>query len=479
MKTNNDVKHLKREILIRLIDAFYKDNFAENVRIIPYEIRPKNSEIQYRCCIYKERAILKDRIVASLGFSIEEKDDTTSLSTYANAALQRDVPDQKYLTILETACKGCPPCRVYVTDLCQGCVARPCVNTCKFQAIQVNNGRAVIDNSKCKNCGMCINACPYQAITKVIVPCENSCPVGAITRDASSYTSIDFSKCIFCGKCINACPFGAIHEKSQIIDVLKHIKSGANVIAMVAPSIFGQIPCQPEQLHAAIKMVGFAKVYEVAQGADITAKIEAKDFNERLAAGQPFMTTSCCAGYNELVKKHILAMQPYCSDAKTPLFYTAEIAKKEYPSSITVFISPCVAKRGEALANSNVDYVITCEELGALFVARKIDITSCAPEKFSHTPSKHGRNFAVSSGVVTSVQAVCKNNCPHLKPVVISGVNKQIVKDLKKYAATGSCDQGNLIEVMMCDGGCVGGNATINTTKMLAALSWAQIISLW
>ena len=297
--------HLKKEILVRIIKAFLSDDFERQARLIPYNMRPKGMEVPYRCCVYKERAIIKDRTIAGLGFPIEEDDETVSLSDYAKQALERTQTSDKNLTVLQTACKGCSTNRIYVTDLCQGCVARPCQSICKFGAISIINGRSVIDDTKCKKCQMCVNACPYKAIVKISVPCEDSCPVGAIKKDETGFASIDYEKCINCGRCTAACPFGAVHERSQIIDILKAIKSDKKVIAMIAPSIIGQFPGNIYQLKTAIIKTGFDDVYEVAQGADITAKTEAKEFTGRMEEGQNFMTTSCCAGYNQLIKKHL------------------------------------------------------------------------------------------------------------------------------------------------------------------------------
>ena len=462
--TPKQTSHLKREILVRLIKAYLSDDFAENTRLIPFAMRPKGSEVPYRCCIHKERAILRDRTVAGLGMSIEEADDSVLLSTLANEALERKEPEENPLTVLTTACKGCVPSRIYVTDLCQGCVARPCVNTCKFGAISIKDGKSVIDPEKCKNCGMCVQVCPYQAITKIIVPCENACPVGAIAKGEDGHAKIDFEKCISCGKCVAACPFGAVHEKSQIIDILKNIKAGKKVIAMVAPAIMGQLPCKPTQLKEAIMKLGFADVYEVAQGADVTTKTEAKEFEERLEAGAEFMTTSCCAGYNELVEKHIPEMKPFRSDTKTPLYYTAEIVKKEHPDSVTVFFSPCNAKRKEAMQNPNVDFVINYEELGAWFVALGVQVSECGEVEFKAEASAEGRNYAVTGGVAKAVQTMLPEHLPTY-PVVINGLDKQSIRDLKKYAKNGVCELGNLIEVMACPGGCLGGNGTVNSYK--------------
>ena len=464
INTPKQTSHLKREILVRLIKSFLSDNFEENTRLIPYDMRPKGSEVPYRCCIYKERAILRDRTVAGLGLSIEETDDSELLSAMAEKALERKVPEDKPLTVLTTACKGCVPARIYVTDLCQGCVARPCVNTCKFGAISVINGKSVIDPAKCKNCGMCAQVCPYQAIQKIIVPCESACPVGAIAKGEDGHAKIDFDKCISCGKCVSACPFGAVHEKSQIIDVLKHVKAGKKVIAMVAPAIMGQLPCSPQQLKEAIMELGFADVYEVAQGADVTTKNEAAEFVERLEEGAEFMTTSCCAGYNELVDKHIPELKPFRSHTKTPMYYTAEIVKKEHPDAITVFFSPCVAKRREALQNPNVDYVLNYEEVGAWFIALGIQVSECAESKFKTEASAEGRNYAVAGGVAKAVATLLPEEIP-VHTVLVDGLDKQSIRDLKKYAKNGVCELGNLIEVMACAGGCLGGNATGNAYK--------------
>ena len=452
--------HIKREILVRIIKAFLSDDFTGQARLIPYDMRPKGMEVPYRCCVYKERAIIKDRTIAGLGFPIEEDDERVSLSDYAKLALERTQISDKHLTVLQAACKGCATNRIYVTDLCQGCVARPCQSICKFGAVSIVNGRSVIDDTKCKKCQMCVKACPYNAIVKISVPCEDSCPVGAIKKDETGFASIDELKGF-----ILACPFGAVHERSQIIDILKAIKSNKKVIAMIAPSVAGQFPGNIYRLKSAIIKSGFDDVYEVAQGADITANTEAKEFTERMENNQKFMTTSCCAGYNELVKKHLPEIKPYVSDTKTPLFYTAEIVDKDYADAIKVFISPCVAKRVECFENKKIDYVMNCEELGALFIAMKIQITDMEEGKYNTDSSKQGRNFGYSGGVAESIKKSLKDE-DAVKPCIINGLNKDSIKQLKKYAASKECDNDcNLVEVMCCEGGCIGGNATINNQK--------------
>lgn len=456
---------LKRQILVMLIRAFLGDNFAEEVRLIPYKMRPQGSEVPYRCCIHKERAILRDRVIAGLGFDIEEMPDYELLSSIAEKALERVIPEEHPLTLLQTACNECVPARIHVTDLCQGCVARPCMSACKFGAIKVINGKSVIDHEKCKNCGMCAQVCPFQAITKIIVPCENACPVGAIAKDEDGLTKIDHEKCISCGKCVSACPFGAVHKKSHIIDILKSMKSGKNVIAMLAPSIMGQLPCTPQQLKQAILDLGFFDVVEVALGADITTKNESEEFKERVVeGGANFMTTSCCAAYNELVEKHIPEIKEFRSTTKTPAYYTAEIVKKENPDAVTVFFSPCVAKRREAMQNPNIDYVLNYEELGAWFVALNIQLAECESSEFEKESSAQARNFGITGGVAAAVNSLLDEG-EKANAYVINGLDKAGIRDLKKFAKNGKCELGNLIEVMACPGGCLGGSSTINSYR--------------
>lgn len=481
---DNQSIYIKKEVMARLIEAYLSDDFPENTRVIPYDMRPTGAEVPYRCCIYKERAILKTRLIADLGFPLEDDDERVNLTTYAKEAEKREKISSKHLTVLRQACKGCTSNAMRVTDICQGCVARPCVNACKFGAISVEYGRAQIDESKCKKCQMCVNACPYHAIVKLSVPCEDRCPVGAIKKDERGLASIDFDKCISCGRCISACPFGAVHEKSQIIDILKSMKNGKKVIAMIAPSIAGQFHGNLYQLKTAIKKSGFYEVYEVAKGADKTARNEAREFVERMGesdamwdaihpiaqsnetSGDTFMTTSCCAGYLQLVDKHLNEIKPYVSDTHTPLYYTAEFVKAENPDSVTVFIGPCVAKRVEGFENPNVDFVMSFEELSALFMAKKIEVAECEETKYNIESSKQARNFGLSGGVAEAVKKSLKEEYT-VKPYVINGINKDSIKKLKQFAKSGVCDEGcNLVEVMCCEGGCIAGNSTVNPVRL-------------
>jgi iron only hydrogenase large subunit-like protein len=294
----------------------------------------------------------------------------------------------------------------------------------------------------------------------MIVPCEEACPVDAIKKNENGYAQIDYDGCINCGKCIVGCPFGAVHEKSQLIDALKHL-TRQKVTALIAPSIAGQFPGDIYRLKSAIIQAGFSDVCEVAQGADITIRNEAEEFDERIKNGASFMTTSCCAGYKQFAGKHLPELKNFISHTKTPLYYIAQKVKAQNPNAITVFISPCAAKKTESYYNENIDCVINYEELGALFIAKNIEILNCPQTKYDVESSKQGRSFGVSSGVAKAVSCLTKKQ---VNPVIINGLNKETIKILKKAAKEGKAE-GNLVEVMCCENGCIGGNAAICSPK--------------
>ena len=448
---------LRREVLLRVVKAFLSGDFACAIEKIPDEMVSKEEGSDHA----KRQAIIRDMVVAALGFSADEEAQTIALADLTKMALARREIDEKVLTVLRSACHRCGS-EVRVTDLCQGCVARPCQYICRFGAMQMVDGHAKIDQSKCKKCKMCIAVCPYHAIVKTIVPCEESCPVGAISKDpVTSSAKIDYAKCISCGKCAAACPFGAIHEKSQLVDILRSLEAKDEVIALLAPSIAGQFSGNIFKLHTALLKLGFREAFEVALGADITTKREAAEFVERMQKGEAFMTTSCCAGYNNLVEKHLPEIAKFKSNTETPLFYTAELVRKLYPTAKIVFLSPCVAKRKEILRDKRADYLLNFEELLALLNGYEINVEACEELPFKDLASKQGRNFGVTGGVAAAVQSLNSD----VKPYLINGLNRESVRDLKKMAKEAKCPFGNLVEVMCCEGGCINGNAAVKTPR--------------
>jgi [FeFe] hydrogenase (group B1/B3) len=344
---------------------------------------------------------------------------------------------------------------------------------CAKKAIEIKSGRAVIDKDKCINCGLCMQNCPYHAIIKIPVPCEEACPVGAITKDENGKERIDYHKCIFCGNCMRECPFGAMMDKGQLVDVVKHIMAGKKVHAMYAPAVASQFRSAPGQLEGALISAGFTRVWEVAQGADITADKEAHEFEERMEKGDKMMTTSCCPAYVRAVHKHVPSLISCISDTKSPMHYTAELVKKDDPECISVFIGPCLAKRREGMDDEFVDYVLSVEEIGALFVAKNIELEKQEAVKASVIPTSSARNFAVSGGVAESVKIRLKHP-EHLKAGIINGLTRAGMKQLELYGkinegkAPSTDETPNLIEVMACEGGCIAGPSVITNPKVAA-----------
>ena len=158
-------------------------------------------------------------------------------------------------------------------------------------------------------------------------------------------------------------------------------------------------------------------------------------------------------------------MKPFRSETRTPMHYTAEIVKKEDPNAITVFVGPCVAKRKEGLIDEYTDYVMSIEEMGALFVAFNIEVADCADFEFPVESSKEARFFSVTGGVAESVK-VALQDFPEFYPTCVNGLNPKAVRDLKNWAKKGACPDGNIVEVMACEGGCVAGAACLNSKKI-------------
>ncbi len=456
----NNAVRTKRELLVRLIQLLESNELFEQIDRIPLEMRPKtNSPI--RCCVHKDRAVLKYKIMAALGFNIsDEVDELTPLRDYALKAIDGIDSNGEFLTVVDEACSSCVQVNYTVSNLCQGCEGRPCQVNCPKNAISVINGKARIDHQKCVNCGLCQKACPFHAIAYLPVPCEESCPVKAIKKDENGIEKIDFDKCIHCGKCMTSCPFGAIAEKSQILNFYHTLKlKKRKMVAMVAPAVLSQFKATPAQILEAIKTIGFDQVMEVAEGAELTTQEETKELKERMKSQESFLTTSCCPSYVELANKHIPQLKANVSHTPSPMYFTAQKARRLFPDHAIVFIGPCLAKRKEAFASKMVDFVLTTEEIGSIWAALHIDPASmkgtwCHQEGLS----PESRGFAASGGVHQSILATLGQEVK-IRSQLINGLNKKSIKLLKAYTAKAPAL--DFIEVMACEGGCINGPGNI------------------
>lgn len=438
IKFDTKVQELKYKVLREVAKAAWKNNLAEATITLPKLIINGNTPT-VRCCVYKERAILSERIHLAMGGFKEQKN---------------------VIQVIDIACDECPMGGYDVTNACRGCMAHRCEAACKRGAISFDKqGKAHIDKTKCVECGACANACPYSAIHNYKRPCELACKVKAISMSDTKAAKINDDKCISCGACVYQCPFGAITDKSYIINVIDYIQKSKNnteykVYAVVAPSIVSQFSyAKLGQVVAGLKKLGFYTVVEAALGADMVAEAESKELVEK-----GFLTSSCCPAFVNFIHKNYPNLVPNISHNPSPMVAISKYIKKNDPTAKIVFIGPCTAKKMEIRlekARPYVDDVITFEELQALIDSLDIDLTTLE-EDFLDNASYYGRIFARSGGLSDAVVEALKEQGSdfEVKAAVCDGIEACKMALLKKSK---NVLPENFIEGMACIGGCIGG----------------------
>lgn len=452
---SNDARAFKFDVMVKLAkDAYSKKDIKES------EVQAWARQLvslrgpRYRCCVYKEREVLRQRVRLAMGMM-------------ANDAAEHN--PRQIVQVIDAACDGCTIKKIRVTDNCRKCMAKKCVAACKFGAMSIGAEHAEIDYDKCKECGACARECPYSAIVITERPCKTHCPVDAISWDENNISVIDETKCINCGLCLNACPFGAIEDISWVVPVAQLLKIGTPAFAIVAPSIQGQFEeATLPQIMKAIEELGFEKCFEVAVGADMVADTEYKELKEHKEAKIP-MTTSCCPGFVNMERIHFPEQyEKNKSTTLSPMMALAKKLKDEYPDHGVVFIGPCVAKKQEAMEESTpVDYVLTFEETIALLASRGIIPTEVKIEDTKDYPTRYARGFAQSGGVASAVQEACKEAGD--EPFTCVAANgaaeckKQLI--LMKYGKFNA----DILEGMCCTGGCIAGPGTVQDVNVAKA----------
>ena len=437
-KFDTKVQYLKYKVLREVAHQAWEDTLFQNLLDIPQMIVPGKTSTM-RCCVYKERAILSERVKIAMGGNSE---------------------NPNVIEVLDIACDECPAAGYEVTNSCRGCLAHRCEDVCKRGAISFDHNHvAHIDKSKCVECGQCARVCPYSAIINRKRPCQLACKIKAISINENNAAAIDNSKCIQCGACVYQCPFGAITDKSYILDVIDLLKKSQNnekykVYAVVAPSISSQFNyAKLGQVITGLKKLGFYTVIEAALGADMVAMAESKELSEK-----GFLTSSCCPAFVQYIKSSFPNLLPLVSHNLSPMATLAKYIKKTNEKAKVVFIGPCTAKKAEAKLDSVkpfIDSVLTFEELQALFDSKNIDITTLEEDVLDNA-SYYGRIFARSGGLSDAVsQALTEQNIEFpLKPSVCDGIENCRIALLKKSK---NVLDANFIEGMACTGGCIGG----------------------
>ena len=440
-KFDTKVQHLKYKVLREVARLAWNDTLTENLLDIPKLLVP-GKKPSMRCCVYKERAILGERVKMAMG---------------------GDVNDPNVIQVIDIACDECPVGGFEVTNACRGCLAHRCEDACRFGAISYDSDHvAHIDKSKCRECGACAKVCPYTAIVSRKRPCQNACKVKAISMNEELAACIDYSKCISCGSCVYQCPFGAITDKSYILKAVELLKNstktkgdgGNRVYAIIAPSIASQFSyAKLGQVASGLYALGFDEIVEAALGADMVALAEARELSEK-----GILTSSCCPAFVHYIKTAFPQLADKISHNLSPMGVLAKHIKEKDNGAKVVFIGPCTAKKAEAQleeVKDFVDAVITFEELQALFDSRDLDIASLDEREFSNA-SYFGRIFARSGGLTDAVaEAMKEQNIDfETKPVVCDGIEACRVALLK---LSKNALDGNFIEGMACIGGCIGG----------------------
>ncbi|RAK07115.1 ferredoxin hydrogenase large subunit [Halanaerobium saccharolyticum] len=456
--TISEVIKLKRRLYIELLRLVKTGKLVEEISNLSQKMITKESP-RYRCCEFKERAIFDQRIKAVMGFNIASNKDK-SLEELAES-LPRQEKKRNIVEVIDTACDSCPIDKYIVTDACRNCVAHKCVNACPVNAIVIIQNKAYIDQDKCVECGKCAGACSYNAILENQRPCSRACELDAISSDSNRQAKIDREKCVSCGSCITACPFGAITETGDLIQVALELFSEKNSLAaMLAPSFVGQFGYQqsPAKIKYALKKLGFEEVREVAAGAEITAAAESKELKEKIMEEKTLLS-SCCPAFKRMVLNEFESLSCLISNTDSPMAVTAKKIKNENNKLKTIFIGPCTAKKEEALQNENVDYVITFEELLALFTAHNINLAAIEKGEKLEDAGVLGRQFAYAGGLQKSLQELVTDNYNSKQ---IDGLGR-LKKEL--YLIKAKKNNYNFLEGMACVGGCIGGPSAMISEK--------------
>jgi NADH-quinone oxidoreductase subunit G/NADP-reducing hydrogenase subunit HndD len=385
--------------------------------------------------------------------------------------------------------------------------------------IDTSSPAIIRDPSKCVLCGKCVRVCEeIQGVSAIDFIGRGSRAFIGTAFDEG----LNVSSCINCGQCISVCPTGALREQSSLKEVVDALNDPDKlVVVQHAPSIsvtlgeeFGLRPGQDVMgiMTAALRRLGFAKVFDTSFSADLTIMEEAAELVQRLKTGGVLpMLTSCSPGWIKFVEEFYPEMIPNLSTCKSPQQMMGAVIKSHYaqmlnidPGKIfSVSIMPCTAKKFEAerpemVRNGipDIDAVLTTRELARLIRMRGLDLRSFVPES-ADTPfgerSSAGKLFGVSGGVMEAALRTAYYNLtgeelplekiPQIRGLdgikeaqlqigdltigvaAVSGLGnaRKLLDQIKK----GRKDL-HFIEVMTCPGGCIAGGGQPFTTNLEA-----------
>ena len=379
------------------------------------------------------------------------------------------------------------------------------------------------NNAKCILCRRCVAACQNQHVS--VIGCNNrgfDTEVGCAFEQPLAAVS-----CVACGQCINACPTGALTEKENIKDVIAAINDPEKiVIVQTAPAVraalgeeFGMaIGTNVEgKMVAALRRLGFDKVFDTDFGADMTIMEESNELLERIENGGVLpMITSCSPGWVKFCEHYYPDLIPNLSSCKSPQNMTGALIKTWYAQKegidpekiVTVSVMPCVAKKFEvkrpdedAAGLPDVDYSITTRELARMIKMAQLDFVRLPDEKFDPAMGESTGAaviFGATGGVLEAAlrtaadkltgqdletieykeirgmegfkEAVYDVAGMKVKVAVVSGLSN--ANELLKKVRAGEADY-QMIEIMCCPGGCINGGgqpSRVLTLRLITTL---------
>ncbi len=374
------------------------------------------------------------------------------------------------------------------------------------------------DNSKCILCGDCVRVCEevqgigvidfaYRGFSTQVVPVFE--------------TELSKTECVYCGQCVAHCPTAALSFRNDLDKLYQALSSGKTVIGMIAPAVRVAIQeelsmdadtAMAERLVAFLKTSGFAKVFDVAFAADLVAYEEAHEFYQRILNGEKLpQLTSCCPAWVKYVEQFYPRYVENLSTVKSPQQALGTVIKKIYakkmginPENIVlVSFMPCTAKKFEAEREEHlgtVDLVLTTKELSQMIKASGINLKQLTPEPFDRPfgiSSQGGLNFGKTGGVFSTVVEVIRDEIgitqelysdlqPGVKSATLKLKDGKTVTGLVVFGLSNARNvmkkitekalSADIIEVMACNYGCVGGGGQPYPNDSKARQNRAKIL---
>ncbi len=385
----------------------------------------------------------------------------------------------------------------------------------RCQKEDVSSPSIIRDPNKCILCGKCVRVCEeIQGVAAI-----DFVGRGSQTRiDTAFEEGLNVSSCVYCGQCIMVCPTGALRERDHIQPVLNALADHElTVVVQHAPAVsvtlgeeFG-VPMGSDVIGlmtAALRRLGFDKVFDTSFTADLTIMEEGSELVQRLTSGGTLpMLTSCSPGWIKFIEEFYPEFIPNVSSCKSPQQMLGAVIKSFFAQQVaiepkkifSVSIMPCTAKKFEATRGemtndgvADIDAVLTTRELARLITMRGIDLNALQPEG-ADTPfgerSTAGKLFGATGGVMEAAIRSAYNlvTGDELETLTVESVRgmagvkeaKIQVGDLTLGVAVANGlsnartildqlragrDDLHFIEIMTCPGGCIGGGGQPRNT---------------